>query len=71
MKLEEITVEGGPLDGTIAMIRYECSRLGFFIHQHDAYLWGYFDHGDKDKFGRRIFRPGKRKDAQCSTSPKP
>ena len=58
---EEVMVVGGPLDGVIGVIKQLPSDLGFFVHQEGDLIYGYFDHHQEDKAGRRIFKPGRPK----------
>ena len=58
MPREVISVVGGPLDGLIGDIHPASSKVGVFVHQENEAVWIYADHHEKDRLGRRIFKPG-------------
>jgi hypothetical protein len=63
VKRERVLFLGGPLDGAIAELHPECSRLGFAVYSEgdgdNEVWWGYYAHETRDGF--RVFRPGKPK----------
>ena len=59
---ENVHVIDGPLDGMDGRIHPRCSELGFFVHaqgEGKGEVWyGYYDHHERTKDGRRVFKPG-------------